>query len=124
MSALKKNREEQGGVYVGVWVSPTSPHIPGLLSQLTFFSGFINTQKGTHPIDLNLAGWISYRPCLNRTMKHTSMVADPEIHPSCCVVPMSHGLRAQYNSKGVSFTLFMAIHQMKTGLTPVRGKES
>jgi hypothetical protein len=37
MSALKKiANEEQGGVYVGVWATPTPPHISGLLSQLTF----------------------------------------------------------------------------------------
>jgi hypothetical protein len=40
----KNTREEQGGVYVVVWVAPTPPHIPVLLSQLTFFSGFINTK--------------------------------------------------------------------------------
>ncbi len=33
----KTNREEQGGVYVGVWEQPTPPHIPVLLSQLTCF---------------------------------------------------------------------------------------
>ena len=33
----KTTREEQGGVYVGVWAQPTPPHIPVLLSQLTFF---------------------------------------------------------------------------------------
>jgi hypothetical protein len=38
MSALKKiSDEEQGGVYVGVWATSTHPHIPVLLSQLTFF---------------------------------------------------------------------------------------
>ena len=39
MSALKKiTHEEQGEVYVGVWATPTPPHIPILPSQLTFFS--------------------------------------------------------------------------------------
>jgi hypothetical protein len=33
----KITREEQGGVYVGVWAQPTPPRIPILLSQLTFF---------------------------------------------------------------------------------------
>jgi len=43
MSALKiTTREEQGGVYVGLWAPPTTPHIPVLLSPLTFFSGFIH----------------------------------------------------------------------------------
>ncbi len=37
MSALKKNREEQGGAYVGALAKPTPPQIPVLLSQLTFF---------------------------------------------------------------------------------------
>ena len=42
MSALKiTTREEQGGEYVGLWATPTTPHIP-LLSPLTFFSGFIH----------------------------------------------------------------------------------
>ena len=30
-------REEQGEVHVGVWAQPTPPHVPLLLSQLTFF---------------------------------------------------------------------------------------
>jgi len=34
----KTTREEQGGVYVGVWAQPTPPHIPVLLSQVTLFS--------------------------------------------------------------------------------------
>ena len=43
MSALKiTTREEQGGVYVGLWAEPTTPHIPILLSPLSFFSGFIH----------------------------------------------------------------------------------
>ncbi len=33
----KTTREEQGGVYVGVWAPPTPPHITVHLSQLTFF---------------------------------------------------------------------------------------
>ena len=32
----KTTREEQVGVYVGVWAQPTPPHIP-LLSQLILF---------------------------------------------------------------------------------------
>jgi len=33
----KTTREEQGGVYVGVWTVPTPPHIPVLVSRLPFF---------------------------------------------------------------------------------------
>ena len=33
----KTTREEQGEVHVGVWAAPTPPHVPVLLSQLTFF---------------------------------------------------------------------------------------
>jgi len=37
MSALKTTREEQGGVYAGVWAQPTLPHTLVLRSQLNFF---------------------------------------------------------------------------------------
>ncbi len=43
----KTTREEQGGVYVGVWVVPTPPHIP-LISQLIFFQWI---RKSKYEID-------------------------------------------------------------------------
>ncbi len=33
----KTTCDEKGGVYVGAWAAPTPPHIPVLLSQMTFF---------------------------------------------------------------------------------------
>ena len=37
----RTGREELGGAYVGVWAQPTPRYITVLLSQLTFFSGFL-----------------------------------------------------------------------------------
>ena len=43
----KTTLEEQGLVYVGVWAAPTPPHIPALLSQLTFFQWIHEIYKTT-----------------------------------------------------------------------------
>jgi len=48
-STEKTTREEPGGVYVGVWATPTPPHIPVFLSQLIFF-------QWIHDLKSKLAG--------------------------------------------------------------------